>query len=200
MTRDDRHHDKHPSAPHPSGPGDARLASLLDEALGPVDAPADLADRIVAVTQPMLPGRQPARRSIGRRRAVLARLGPTLLAAAAMVAVGVGVATWMDADPSVGDPVGTGVGTSADRRALTSPNWLAVVEPEPDVFALLDELAVVDGLADEAPIDAAIAALAMQVDLVDWRGREAWLPARDDIEDAALLWELDALTSDPLFF
>jgi hypothetical protein len=72
-------------------PTDPQLDALLDEALRPTEASADLADRIVSATLPYLPGQSSA---------VVARIGPRLtpsllgVAAAVGLVASVGIALW----------------------------------------------------------------------------------------------------------
>jgi len=72
---------------------DARVLSLLDEALAPGEAPASLTDRIVAATSPVA---STARRAEPAPRGVLARIGPTgwRYAAAAAVVLAAGLGMW----------------------------------------------------------------------------------------------------------
>lgn len=64
---------------------DPKLESLLDAALA-VAPPAELADRIVAATQPLVSAAGPT---------VLARIGSTVMGLAAVLALAVGAAAWL---------------------------------------------------------------------------------------------------------
>ncbi|MFN3165454.1 MAG: hypothetical protein ACE37H_00150 [Phycisphaeraceae bacterium] len=72
---------------------DPRMQSLLDEALAPPEAPASLAERIVAATSPGAVARPRVEPS---PRAVLARIGPAggRYAAAAAIVLAAGVGMW----------------------------------------------------------------------------------------------------------
>lgn len=139
---------------------DPQLESLLDQALA-VSPPAGLADRIVAATESQLGADAPA---------VLGRIGRTMLAMAAAVAIALGAAAWLAVMQLQTDAGGTGPGVEMGLAHL-----------------VLDT-------SQGADIDEQITLLTLQVDLAesdDW-----WAPAGEGLDRSMLQYQLEALSSD----
>jgi len=157
----------------PTPPTDPALDALLDRAVADATpAPsADLADRIYRETQPML----------GRREPVLARIGPTLLRAAAAVAILAG-----------------GLWAVILTRTPVTPGDLAVAPP--DVETIATEFAALDNPADRGntAIDQQLEVLALRLDLVvadnGWGHDEVSTNAL--IERAVSNYEIDRFADD----
>lgn len=156
----------------PDNPINEKMDRLLDEALAPPTPPADLPDRIIAETTPMLRRLEPA---------VIGRIGFPywrVAAAAVVLLAGIGAAIVMSLNPST------------PQQATPQPT------PTADAidWTQLEQFAQADQNAAPTNIDQQIDLLMLQVELASMQME--WSTGQETFDDALIQYELEQLAGD----